>query len=48
MLLSAINLAYYQALMRGMRDAIEAKRFADFRRETKETWARGDLAPVIS
>jgi queuine tRNA-ribosyltransferase len=48
MLLSAINLAYYQSLMRGMRDAIEAKRFAEFSREIKENWARGDLAPVTS
>jgi len=44
MLISAINLAYYQSLMRGMRDAIEAKRFEDFRCETKANWARGDLA----
>ena len=48
MLLSAINLAYYQSLMRGMRDAIEAERFAEFSRDTKENWARGDLAPVTS
>ena len=48
MLISAINLAYYQSLMRGMRDAIEGKRFDDFRRETKANWARGDIAPVIS
>lgn len=48
MLLSGINLAYYQSLMRGMRDAIEAKRFEDFRRETKANWARGDIAPVTS
>ncbi len=48
MLLSAINLAYYQSLMRGMRAAIEAMRFDDFRRETKATWARGDIAPVTS
>jgi hypothetical protein len=32
--------------MRGMREAIEAKRFDDFRRETKAGWERGDLAPV--
>ena len=31
MLLSAINLAYYQELMAGMRAAIERGRFADFR-----------------
>lgn len=43
MLLSSINLAYYQALMAGMRAAIEAGRFEDFRRETREGWARGDI-----
>lgn len=48
MLISAINLAYYQSLMRGMRDAIEAKRFDDFRRETKANWARGDIAAIAS
>ena len=30
-LLSTINLAYYQTLMAGMREAIAARRFADFR-----------------
>ncbi len=43
MLLSSINLAYYQSLMAGMRAAIEAGRFEDFRRETRESWARGDI-----
>src|SRR5882757_2886678 len=47
MLLSAINTAYYQSLMRGMRLAIEAKRFEDFRSETKADWSRGDM-DVIS
>jgi queuine tRNA-ribosyltransferase len=46
MLLSAINLAYYQELMAGMRDAIEQGRFAEFRALTREGWARGDLPPV--
>jgi len=46
MLLSAINLAYYQSLMAGMRAAIEAGRFGDFRGETKERWARGDIAAL--
>jgi queuine tRNA-ribosyltransferase len=45
MLLTWNNLAYYQTLMQGMRDAIEAGRFEDFRRETREGWARGDIAP---
>src|SRR6185437_765540 len=42
-LLSTINLAYYQALMAGMRVAIMAGRFADFQDETETSWARGDL-----
>jgi len=48
MLLSGINVAYYQTLMRGMRDAIEAKRFDDFRREAKAAWVRGDIEPLTS
>ncbi|WP_421983054.1 tRNA guanosine(34) transglycosylase Tgt [Roseibium sp.] len=46
MLLTWNNIAYYQRLMKGMRDAIEEGRFADFYAETKENWARGDIAPV--
>ncbi len=46
-LLSEINLHYYQDLMRGMRDAIAEGRFENFRRETKEGWARGDI-PTVS
>jgi queuine tRNA-ribosyltransferase len=42
-LLSSINLAYYQTLMQGMRDAIERGTFAAFCAQTKEGWARGDL-----
>ncbi len=38
-LLSGINLHYYQDLMRGMREAIEQGRFADFRAQTKAAWA---------
>jgi len=45
MLLTAINLAYYQELMSGMRTAIAAGRFEAFRAETKEGWARGDIPP---
>ncbi len=45
MLLSAINLAYYQSLMAGMRDAIAQGRFADFRAATREGWLRGDILP---
>ena len=42
MLLTWVNLAYYQDLMAGMRAAIAAGRFADFYAETKENWARGE------
>ena len=42
-LLSTINLAYYQELMAGMRAAISEGRFTDFRQTTKEGWARGDI-----
>jgi queuine tRNA-ribosyltransferase len=42
-LLSTINLAYYQALMAGMREAIAVGRFADFRAATKAQWERGDI-----
>ncbi len=42
MLLSWANIAYYQSLMQGMRDAIAAGRFDDFRQATKEQWARGE------
>ncbi len=44
-LLSMINLAYYQDLMAGMRMAISAGRFEAFREAVKENWARGDIAP---
>jgi queuine tRNA-ribosyltransferase len=45
MLLSEINLAYYQELMAGMRAAIAAGRFAGFRAETRAGWAKGDIPP---
>jgi queuine tRNA-ribosyltransferase len=44
MLLSEINLAYYQELMQGMRAAIGEGHFADFRETTRETWERGDIS----
>ena len=44
MLLTAINLSYYQELMAGARKAIAEKRFADFYGEVKAGWARGDEA----
>jgi queuine tRNA-ribosyltransferase len=42
-LLSTVNLAYYQELMAGMREAIAGGRFADFRDETMTGWERGDI-----
>ncbi|MEJ8475945.1 tRNA guanosine(34) transglycosylase Tgt [Roseibium algae] len=46
MLLTWNNLAYYQTLMQGMRDAIEASRFEAFYQETKADWAKGDITAV--
>src|ERR1700758_3456408 len=43
-LLTTINLAYYQALMVDMRTAIAAGTFADFRAAARESWARGDVS----
>ena len=45
MLLSMVNLFYYQDLMRGARAAIAAGRFEAFCAETAEGWSRGDLPP---
>lgn len=45
MLLSLVNLAYYQTLMAGMRAAIESGRFANFRAATLDGWERGDIPP---
>ncbi len=47
MLLTWNNLSYYQDLMRGMRTAIEAGTFEDFRSKTKEQWAKGDIEALI-
>jgi queuine tRNA-ribosyltransferase len=41
-LLSSINLAYYQDLMRGIRAAIETGAFETFRQQTKGQWQRGE------
>src|SRR5882672_11802828 len=43
MLLSEINIAYYQRLMRGIREAIAQGAFAQFRERTRADWARGDI-----
>src|SRR5471032_163668 len=43
-LLSTINIAYYQALMSALRESIAAGRFADFHAATMAGWAQGDIA----
>jgi queuine tRNA-ribosyltransferase len=48
MLLSLVNLFYYQDLMRGAREAIAAGTCNDFRSMTREGWARGDVAPNVA
>jgi queuine tRNA-ribosyltransferase len=45
MLLSEINVAYYQQLMRDIRTAVGSGTFEDFKNETRAGWARGDIAP---
>lgn len=45
MLLSEINIAYYQGLMGGLRDAIGRGTLADFVADVRDTWARGDITP---
>jgi queuine tRNA-ribosyltransferase len=45
MLLSEINIAYYQDLMRGIREAISQGSFALFRERASADWARGDITP---
>jgi queuine tRNA-ribosyltransferase len=42
-LLSTVNIAYYQALMAGMREAIAAGRFQEFRAATLAGWEQGDI-----
>ena len=44
MLLSGINVAYYQNLMQAMRTAIAEGTFQQFRERTREGWTRGDIA----
>ncbi|MDE2379205.1 tRNA guanosine(34) transglycosylase Tgt [Bradyrhizobium sp.] len=45
MLLSEINVAYYQHLMQGIRNAVSNGSFEQFYQRTREGWARGDIAP---
>jgi queuine tRNA-ribosyltransferase len=43
MLLSQVNLYYYQDLMQGIRTAIAAGTLSDFRAATKAGWEQGDM-----
>jgi queuine tRNA-ribosyltransferase len=45
MLLSEINIAYYQRLMHDIRDAIAQGNFSEFRARTLAGWAQGDISP---
>src|ERR1700726_3473239 len=45
MLLSEINVAYYQRMTHDIRDAILQGTFASFRERTRAGWEKGDLAP---
>jgi queuine tRNA-ribosyltransferase len=45
MLLSEINIAYYQHLMSEIRQAISQGTFTSFREQTRSDWAKGDIAP---
>ncbi|MBV8573457.1 MAG: tRNA guanosine(34) transglycosylase Tgt [Acetobacteraceae bacterium] len=45
MLLSEINIAYYQRLMADIRLAISQRTFTDFYERTRNEWARGDIPP---
>jgi queuine tRNA-ribosyltransferase len=44
MLLSEINIAYYQQLMAELREAIAQRRFQEVREKIRADWARGDIA----
>jgi queuine tRNA-ribosyltransferase len=44
-LLTMVNLSYYQELMAGIRAAIAARRFEDFRDQTTAMWTQGDVPP---
>ena len=45
MLLSEINIAYYQRLTADIRLAISQRTFTDFYERTRSEWAQGDIAP---
>jgi queuine tRNA-ribosyltransferase len=44
-LLTMVNLSYYQELMAGMRAAVMAGRFEDFQNQTRAMWEQGDVPP---
>jgi queuine tRNA-ribosyltransferase len=44
MLLSEINVAYYQSLMHDIRNAISEATFASFCERTRAAWAKGDIS----
>ncbi len=46
-LLSIVNLSYYQTLMQGLRAAIVAGQFERFRAETQAAWTAGDIPPFV-
>ena len=46
MILSQINLSYYQELCIGARAAIEAGGMSDYAQATRARWAQGDLPPI--
>ena len=48
MLLSLVNLFYYQDLMEGARNAISGGNYRDFRDMSREGWARRDIAPHVA
>jgi queuine tRNA-ribosyltransferase len=45
MLLSEINIAYYQRLMADIRDAVSRGAFGNFYETTRSNWERGDIPP---
>jgi queuine tRNA-ribosyltransferase len=46
MILSQVNLAYYQELMAGMRRAIAQKQFEEFAATIRQVWEKGDLPAI--
>lgn len=46
MILSWVNLAYYQSVMAGARDAVSEGVFEDYAAGLRAGWAEGDLPPV--